>query len=309
MEGYDAIEAALPPVAPHEIRSREYTLEREAARTMRALGYHEVITHSLQRTAGEHAVAVRNPLSEDQRYLRTALAPGLLGALGRAGGPYRVFEIGHVFSNEGDVVAEVPLLGFAFAAESVEEPPWSDRGFLRLRGDAEALLRALTGETPRIEAAQRPHLHPGKCGVLLLGGVHAATLGRVDPRVEREHASGLALYLCTVRLDRLPERPLPRYRPPSRFPSTYRDLALSVGTEVSAEEVESVTALAIGDICASVRVFDEYHGPQAGPDRKSLAVRAVMRRFDDTITDEEADAAVARATEALGERLGASIRK
>ncbi len=167
----------------------------------------------------------------------------------------------------------------------------------------------LAGSTGRIEPAARSGFHPGKCGVILLDGVQVATLGRVDPRLERAQGSGLALYLGTVRLDRLPQRPAPRYRPPSRYPSTYRDLALSVETEVSAQDVERVTAQAIGDICTAVRVFDEYRGPQAGLGRKSLAVRAVMRRFDGTITDEDADAAVVRAVEALRERLGASIRK
>jgi phenylalanyl-tRNA synthetase beta chain len=308
MEGYDAIEPALPAVMPHEISSREYELERDAARAMPALGYHEIVTHSLRRSGGERAIALRNPLSEDQRYLREDLAPGLLEALQRIGRPYKLFEIGHAFSSEGGVVVEVPLLSFAYAAEPVEEPPWKDEGFLRLHGDAAALLHDLTGASTRIEAAQRAGFHPGKCGVLLLDGVQAAVLGRVDPRVERAHSSRLALYLCTVRLDRLPPRPQPRYRPPSRFPSTYRDLALSLGIEVSADEVEAVTAQAIGDICTAVRVFDEYRGPQVGSGRKGLAVRATMQRFDGTITDEEAEAAVARAVGALRDRLDATIR-
>jgi phenylalanyl-tRNA synthetase beta chain len=309
MEGYDAIDPALPEIAPHEISSREYALEREAARAMLALGYHEVVSYSLRRNAGEHAVELRNPLSEDQRYLRTEMMPGLLESLGRADGPYRVFEIGHVFTREGAIVVEVPLLGFAFSSQPIDEPPWSDREFLRLRGDAEALLRTLTGRKARIEPVQRPGFHPGKCGLLLVDDVQAATLGRVDPRIERAQGSGLAYYLCAIRLDRLPDRPAPRYRPPSRFPSTSRDLALSVGIDVGAEDVEAVTAIAIGDICTEVHVFDEYHGPQVGSGRKGVAVRAVMRRFDGTITDEEADAAVARAVAALGERLGASIRR
>ena len=45
-----------------------------------------------------------------------------------------------------------------------------------------------------------------------------------------------------------------------------------------------------------------------GEDRKSLALRVTMQRFDATITDAEADDAVARALAALGEDLGAAIR-
>ncbi|HEY9086131.1 MAG TPA: phenylalanine--tRNA ligase subunit beta [Candidatus Tyrphobacter sp.] len=308
MEGYDAIEAALPATAPHEISSREYHLERDAARAMLALGYHEIVTHSLRADGDEHAVELRNPLSEDQRYLRTDAAPALLSHLARLGRAYRLFEIGHVFAREGGVVAELPMLTLAYAAERGEEPAWRDTEFLRLRGDCEALLRVLTGKGSGIEAVRRAPLHPGKSAALTIDGVHVAVLGRVDPREERSYGSSLPLYLAEVRLDRLPERSAPRYRPPSRFPSTYRDLALSVDVEVSAEAVEGVTAQAIGDTCTAVRVFDEYRGPQVEGGRKSLAVRATMQRFDGTITDEEADAAVARAVEALHERLGAMVR-
>lgn len=308
MEGYDAIEAVVPAIAPHAISSREYDLERDAAHTMLALSYHEIITHSLRGVAQAHAVELRNPLSEDQRYLRTDIAPALLEHLARAGRPYRLFEIGHVFADEGGVIVESPVLVFAYAAEPSADPTWRDGEFLRLRGDCEALLRATTGRDSRIELVERPGLHAGKSAGMLLDDVHVAVLGRVDPRWERACSSSLPLYLCTVRLDRLPERLVPHYRPPSRFPSTYRDLALSVEIEVSAERVESITAQAIGDICRAVRVFDEYRGPQVEPDRKSLAVRATMQRFDGTITDGEADAAVARAIEALHHLLGATIR-
>ncbi len=307
MEGYDAVESVVPATAPHEIPSREYDLERDAAGAMLALGYHETITHSLRAQGGDRAVELRNPLSEDQRYLRTDIVPALLSALARLGRPYRLFEIGHVFARESEVV-EVPMLTFAYAAERRDEPPWRDTEFLRLRGDCEALLRMVTGKSSGIEASERAGLHPGKCAALTIDGVEVGVLGRVDPRQERSYGSSLPLYAAEVRLDRLPERPAPHYRPPSRFPSTYRDIALSVGTEVTAERVEVVTAQAIGDICTAVRVFDEYRGPQVEEGRKSLAVRAIMQRFDGTITDEEADAAVARAVEALHERLGAIVR-
>lgn len=308
MEGYDAIVATVPAVASHEISSREYERERRAARVMAAIGYHETITHSLQRAAADGAVELRNPLSEEQRFLRTDLAPALLANVSRANRPYRLFEIGHVFSKEGNEIAEIPLLGFAVAGDRADEPAWRDSEFLRVKGDVEALVRELTGTVPLVEAAEFRGLHPGKAARLVAGGTEIGYFGRVDPREERLYDSLLALYFGAVRLDRLTDAPPPRYREPSRYPSTYRDLALSVGAEVSAESVEATTAQAIGDICTAVRVFDEYRGPQVERGRKSLAVRATMRRFDGTITDEEADAAIARAVEALHERLGATVR-
>jgi phenylalanyl-tRNA synthetase beta chain len=207
------------------------------------------------------------------------------------------------------MVVELPLLTFAYSVQRVEEPPWKDAEFLRLHGDCARLLRTFCKEVPRIRAVSYPGFHPGKCGVFTTDEGELAVIGSVDPRLERSLGSQLGLYLASIRLDRLPDPSTPHYRAPSRYPSTFRDLALSVAIDVNAAEIQRACAEAIGDVCTSARVFDEYRGPQVEAGRKSLALRAVMQRFDGTITDDEADAAVARAIKALSERFGAAIRQ
>jgi len=83
---------------------------------------------------------------------------------------------------------------------------------------------------------------------------------------------------------------------------------LVLDVDVPAARVESVIAKSIGPLCTNVRTFDEYRGAQIPPDKKSLAVRVTLQRSDATITDEEADAAIARALSALREQLGATLR-
>lgn len=308
IEGYDRIEAALPPIAHHAISSREYEREHRAARTMAAIGYFETVTLSFCPDGDEQSVSVRNPMTDELRFLRTDLTPSLLENVARIGRPYRLFEIAHTYAREGGIVVEAPVLGIAVAGAQCDDPAWRDQGFLRVKGDLEALLHELTGARAATAPSERRGFHPGKCATLAVGDVAVGVFGRVHPQDERRYGSALPLYAGSIRLDRLHDAQPPRYRPPSRYPSTYRDLALSVGGEVSAESVEATTAQAIGDICTAVRVFDEYRGPQLERGRKSLAVRATMQRFDGTITDDEADAAVARAVKALNERLGASVR-
>ena len=118
MEGYDRIEAVVPPVDPHDISSVEYDREGDVARTLAGLGYREVITLSLHgRDAIERAersgiafdaayLEVLNPLSEEQRYLRASLADGLIPYFAKVNAPVRVFEIGHVFRRRDGAAAE-----------------------------------------------------------------------------------------------------------------------------------------------------------------------------------------------------------
>ncbi len=321
MEGYDEIRAVEPSVPAHDISSAQYNLENKLADTLAALGYREIINYSLvgpkifdivERSGMEPShgvVEVLNPLSEDQRFLRWALGPGLLQYFARIDAPIRVFEIGHVFTTDEKPLAELPVLTFGFTAEPLDEPEWRDTNFLRLKGDTEALIREVSGISVDAARDVRNGLHPGKTAVLLHNGREIANLGRVDPRLARAFDVRLPAYLCNIYLDNVPEYRIPRYTPPSKFPSTYRDLAVVVDLDVTAERIRTIVRDAIGELCTSVRVFDEYRGPQVGEGKKSLAARAVIQRFDGTITDEEADAAMQRALEALRASVGAVIRE
>ena len=69
-------------------------------------------------------------------------------------------------------------------------------------------------------------------------------------------------------VDALPPQQTPQYVAPSKFPSTYRDVALVVGVDVAARDLERAIAVALGPVCTRVRVFDEFRGAQLGEGRK-----------------------------------------
>lgn len=321
MAGYDRIEPAIPPLPGHDIRSNDYQLEQRIAKSLASLGYHEIMTYSLHgaqtfeklRRAGIEPtfppVEVLNPLSEDQRYLRFALGTAHLEHLSRIDAPARVFEIGHIYYQDNGEPLELPMVVFGFSAEALDEPLWRDTHFLRLKGDAEGLLHCLTGRRDfEFVADKRNGLHPGKTAAILLDGREIAFMGQIDPRVAAAFDVRFAVYGCGMYLERIPELRTPLYRAPSKYPSTYRDLALICDVDLPSASVERVIAKAIGALCTGVRTFDEYRGSQVPADKKSLAVRTTLQKFDSTITDEEADAAMALALQALSGEFGATLR-
>ena len=321
MAGYDRLRAEIPAITEHAIVSNDYKLERKIARTLASLGYHEIISYALQ---GEQvfeklaragiepssaAVEVRNPLSEDQRYLRYALGPGMLEYLARIDRPLRIFEIGHVFYLEDAQPMEAPTLAFAFTAEALDEPDWRDTHFLRIKGDCEEIVHALTGRRDfEVVPDVRNGLHPGKTAVLLVDGREIANIGQIDPRVCKAFDVRLPMYVSSIYLENIPDYKTPLYVVPSKFPSTYRDLALLCDADARAAEIEGCIRAALGKLCTSVRAFDEYRGPQVPEGRKSLATRITLQRNDATITDAQADAAVAKALDALHGELGVVLR-
>ncbi|MBV9233636.1 MAG: phenylalanine--tRNA ligase subunit beta, partial [Candidatus Eremiobacteraeota bacterium] len=319
IEGYERIEATLPAVPAHEIASTAFDRERAVADTLAALGYWDVITLSLHGrrpyariaraglTLASQPVEVLNPLSEEQRFLRGSLIPGLLEYFSAYEHAERVFEIGHVFSLEDDALSERTVATFGLRADPPRQP-WRDDAFLRLKGDAQSLIRRFAGRGASIVAGAAFGLHPGKSAILSVVGRTIGSVGCVDPRLGDAFELRANVYLCTLDLGALPPYATPQYRPPSKFPSTYRDLAIVLDVGVTAAEVEAAATAALGALGTTVTVFDEYRGPQVPADRKSLAVRMTLQRLDATITDEEADAAVGTVVRALEREFGATLR-
>jgi len=61
-------------------------------------------------------------------------------------------------------------------------------------------------------------------------------------------------------------------------------------------------------VVRDVRLFDIYRGKGIEPGEKSLAFRVVMQDTDKTLTDQDADFAMARLSQALATRFGAKLR-
>jgi phenylalanyl-tRNA synthetase beta chain len=326
MEGYDRIEAAVPSVAPHEISSQRFDREHRIAYALASLGYGEIVTYSLRPAeelerlrktgipfAGK-AVEVRNPLSEDQRFLRTSLIAGFVTYCAQIDRPVRAFEIGDTFRANDDVVVEESAEAiFGFAADPIDEPAWRDTNFLRLKGDCEALLERLTGRTTVVERAELAGLHPGKTAAVSVDGTRVATLGRIDPRLAAALGTRLPTYFAIVALDALPPYAIRRYRPPSKFPGTSLDLSPILAPKFDASQVENAVEEAINsqiaDASVVVKATDEYIGDPIPDGKKSLTVNVKINLRDSTITSEVSGAAMARARDTLASKFDATFRE
>jgi phenylalanyl-tRNA synthetase beta chain len=309
--GYDGVEARVPAVAPQDLDSAAFDRETELATTMAALGYTEALSLSLQPAATAQqwhtlgiatgdVVEIRNPLSEDQRFMRFSLFPALLGfaARDRAVRPYRIFELGHVFTDAAPVPHETVQLAAVHAG--------GESAFGRLTSDLLMLIRRTTGRDARVERATLPGLHPGKCAALRLDDDALAYVGVIDPRLARAMGVDATTAAAMLLVESLPTHVVARYVAPSRFPALERDIAIVVAEDVLAGDV--IDAVRRESLVATATVFDAYRGPQVGEGKKSLALRIALQSATATLTDADADAAVARIVAALNEAFSATLR-
>lgn len=340
--GYDAIPEVRVLAAPQVVDEGLYDQESALSRSVAALGYHEIVSIPLQGAktiaAWERSglpywsdvVTVRNPLSEDQRFLRPSLLPGLLVAAAKwwpgAAGELRLFEIGHIFHPiaPGDSPAAKPHAGVYTDNGVIEWPSLAglvafgeddsesalDRHLLEMKGDVETIVHSLTQGELLTEQRERAYFHPGAAGVLRSGDRVVAKFGRVHPKLARAFELPQTTYAFALYLENMAQyKPVVQYRPLPKFPATKRDIAVVVDASIAAGDFMNAIRSSGTPYCESVRAFDEYQGPQIGPGKKSIALTVTLRKPDATITDEEANASKDAIVAILRDRFGATLRE
>jgi len=339
--GYDAIGEASGVAAAQSIDEGLFLQETAAASAAMAIGYREVVTLAIQGTKTIEAwnrsgidfwkdvVEIVNPLSEDQRFLRPSLLPGMLEVAARsrqsAGPRLKLFEIGHVFRKLGPEASGAASGPGAYSENGVLEwpslcaittfeEPDNDRSLdSRLRevmGDAVHLIRALGGPVD-VEsfATPRAYLHPGAAAALKTIGKTIAKAGRLHPRLTRAYELPPRSYAFMLYLERLPlVAPVRSFRPLPKFPGIRRDVALVVDDGVTARALTAAVREARVAPLESVTAFDEYRGPQVGAGKKSVALSIGLRKADGTMTDAEADTAIGEIVAVLKSKFQAELR-
>ena len=130
----------------------------------------------------------------------------------------------------------------------------------------------------------------------------------MHPRVARALDLDGDVLVFELDVEALAERPVPRAAELSRFPFVRRDLAVVVREGTPWATLESSLRGALGELLDDVIVFDQYVGPGLEPGFKSLAMGLILQDRSRTLTDLDADQAVARALAALDQDCGARLR-
>ncbi len=196
----------------------------------------------------------------------------------------------------------------------LEAENWTGAGrptdFYTLKGVVEAALRALSacdGEFAPLgdAAAHFPYLHPGKAALVSVPG--AGGVGRPRACCARTWPPPTAsttstLYFAALNLDRIAPVALrdgrvrgPRHVPAGRAGPRGRRRPRRAGGRRGRRRRAAPAASS----SASVRVFDVYEGDQVPADKRSLALRVVMRSPERTLSEKDIAGVRAKILKAL----------
>jgi len=294
--------------------------------------------------ARRRTVKLVNPLSDEEPSLRTTLLPGLLGALrrndGRGSHDLALFETGLVFRPTGQETKPVrlpvdrrpseqdiasldaalphqPRRAAVVLAGAREQAGWWGEGRPADWADSVEAARTIAREAGVevvVRADRHAPWHPGRCAALYVTAAGEETLfghaGELHPRVIKELHLPERTCAMEVDLDVLEQAVDGVLRAPriSTFPVATQDVALVVGQDVPAADVERALREGAGELLESLRLFDVFTGEQIGEGSKSLAYALRFRAADRTLTVDEASAARDAAVALAAERTGAVLR-
>ena len=307
--GYGSFPEQLLPFRPTAVP--EHPL-MEVERRMRLLfvrwGFLEAVSGAFAPESPD-AVPLLNPLSAEEGFLRTRVAPGLLRRaehnLARGVRDVRLFELGAAFfpGAGGGLPREEQRVAAVFTGAS-RPPHWSgpapDWDAWDLKGLMEELAAEYSGG--RVEAAD------GRF-VLLADGKEVGSGRMAEPGEVDAPAWAAPVLLLEAAL---PGASIGRrgvlYQPIPVHPGSERDLALLLPAAVRAGEVDAAIREAAGELLEDVFPFDLYEGKGIPEGTRSVAFRLRFRAPERTLTDVEVDGAVSHVLRTLEERHGVRRR-
>ena len=312
--GYDSLPAtALSTPIPSRPPQPVASLKDRLRDLLAAAGMQETISYSpttledLRRVdaldESNPPLRIANPLSSRWEYMRTSLRAGVLNTLAynrrlAQGEGIRIFEIGRVYipkpgSGARDLPDEIEMAVGAFSGPRFPAS-WladeDDMGFFDAKGALESVFSALNLDAA-FESADDSTLRPGRAARISAGGVPLGVAGEV----RREVLDGFGLEsrpvaMFELRVDALLSAlgaATVSYESASRYPESYRDLAIVVDADVSADRMRRI--IERHALVSRAAPFDIYAGEGVPAGRKSVAFRVAFQSDRGTLTSKQVD--------------------
>lgn len=258
----------------------------------------------------EELIALENPLSQEQKYLRISLIPNLLKNVERNFRDFpeiRIFELGKVFKNPKNPEEKRMLTGLILGDS-----------FYQLKGVISSLFNKLgiakvwyDEYQPTPEESKAVIWHPQKCAEIKIDHEEVGFLGEISPKiVEKSEFKGKVVLfdIDFEKLSRLTSEEQ-QYRPISRFPAAVRDLAVLVPLKVKVEEILNKIETVGGKIISDIDLFDIYEGRELPQGKKNLAFHIIFQSENKTLSSVEVDQIQNKIIKALEKNPDWQVRK
>ena len=328
MVGYDnlpisSISTPIPSQTPEYNRNM-----REKIRDlMVSSGMQEVISYSLvslkdlekstPSTESLNPIRIANPMSEYQEYLRTNMLSSILNTLSynlnqiRKG--MKIFEIGRTYlQRKGQLPTEREVLVGALTGQRWSDDWLNDSTNMDIfdaKGIIEGLFRELRVE-PIFEPSNNPLFAAGNAADIHYQGQYIGLVGSLNDDILSAFDIDIkpvsVFELDLDKICKLSNKSMHKYEPISRYPGSYKDLALTLDNSTPSSTVKRL--IERHKLVHAATLFDLYEGDELDDGTRSLAYRILFQSEKGTLTGEEINKALNEILGTLKHQVGATLR-
>ena len=327
MTGYDQVGESVRARVPLGLRTNPVLEISSIAREqMLRLGFQQAVGNPmvdpkvLERLMPESAfLRIRNPLAEEMSALRPALLPGLLNTavynLNRRNDDLRLFELDREFHPDSESETgcrEVRHLALVMAGRR-RLPTWQEGeracDVYDIKEVVLELLQGLRIDAVRTESAQ-PAPFSANCLLLKVGKEEVGVLGQVDPLALESLGCQVPVFAADLNLEALMTyaRRNPKYKPFSRYPSVWRDLAVITREDIPAGDLLTAIRKAGGKLVQDVDVFDLYQGEGIPAGQISRACKIRFSALDRNLCEADIEPVFRNIVDSLTKKFDATLR-
>ncbi len=334
--GYDKIPAEIPMARLGANRQKENILAGEIRRDIKEsllkCGFTEVINLSFMGAheldlllipgddARRNLVQVRNPLREEESYIRTTIVPALIRNLvhnlAHGNRELRLFEMAKAFIgvDRNSLPEEKERFAALYYREKVKTLYKDDtQDFFVVKGIVDAMLEEIGISDYSYIRSDEPFLHPGRSADIMIGDSKSGFIGALSPAIielldiKTQKPSVIVMEMDLGTIISLSKRDV-AYKPLPKYPFIERDTAIIVDSRLPAAEIIGHLKAYPSGIMEDVSIFDIYQGENIGVGKKSIAFNIRYRSPEKTLTDQEIECFHKAIVDFILEKTGGQLR-
>ena len=319
LEGYDSLPTvSLAPKLKIKSESKEKTISASLV----SQGFSEVINYSFiseddEMVFGESKklVEVENPISQNMRYMRSSLFPGLINTfihnLNNGLESQKLFEIGSIFSHKKSKKPSERTRVSGLIYGDVSSNHWLDKprkvNFYDAKGVIEKILSSFDVAI-NFDPKSSDFLHPGISSTIYNGSKEIGLLGALSPNILGKLGLKEDVFLFSLDIEALKIKSLQKFTKFSKFPSIQRDLAFVIDKDITSHELNVLIKDKGGKDLTNLHLFDVYEGKGVDDDRKSIAISLTWQSSKGTLLDSAIDKVVEKIVNSVKKELDGDLR-
>ncbi len=235
-----------------------------------------------------------NESSQDMKYMRNSLFPGLLKAVSfnekRGQGYFKLFEIGRVHSLIKSYNKEEDNMGFVWYGENKEH--WNSKFIADVfyaKGEILSLLKQLKvmDISFKVEKSDFSDTNINIYSKKTCIGF----IRLLNSKLKEKYDIKGSLVISEISIDKMKKNIFKnfQYKTISSFPSVNRDISILLNKEIKSSDIIDCIYSSCDNLLINANVFDVYSGKELDKDSKSLAISLTFQSNKKTLIDKEVD--------------------